>query len=57
MDVCMIDVTGIECKEGDSVEIFGDTLPVTELSDRLDTIPYEILTGISERVKRVYFKD
>lgn len=57
MDVCMIDVTGIECKEGDSVEIFGDNLPVTELSDRLDTIPYEILTGISERVKRVYFKD
>ena len=57
MDVCMIDVTDIECKEGDSVEIFGDNLPVTELSDRLDTIPYEILTGISERVKRVYFKD
>lgn len=57
MDVCMIDVTGIDCKEGDSVEIFGDDLPVTVLSDVLDTIPYEVLTGISNRVKRVYFQD
>lgn len=55
MDVAMIDVTGIPCKEGDSVEIFGDDLPVTVLSDVLDTIPYEVLTGISNRVKRVYF--
>ena len=57
MDVAMIDVTGIGCKEGDSVEIFGDKLPVTVLSDTLGTIPYEILTGISSRVKRVYFQD
>ena len=57
MDVAMIDVTGIPCKEGDSVEIFGDDLPVTVLSDILDTIPYEVLTGISNRVKRVYFQD
>ena len=57
MDVAMIDVTGIACKEGDSVEIFGDDLPVTILSDVLDTIPYEVLTGISNRVKRVYFQD
>ena len=57
MDVAMIDVTGIPCKEGDSVEIFGDHLPVTVLSDVLDTIPYEVLTGISNRVKRVYFQD
>lgn len=56
MDVCMIDVTDIPCKEGDMVEIFGDNLPVTELSDRLDTIPYEILTSVSNRVKRVYFQ-
>ena len=55
MDVCMIDVTGIDCKEGDTVEIFGDHLPVTVLSDVLDTIPYEVLTGISNRVKRVYY--
>ena len=57
MDVCMIDVTGIDCQEGDSVEIFGSDLPVTVLSDKLQTIPYEILTGISNRVKRVYFEE
>lgn len=55
MDVAMIDVTDIDCHEGDTVEIFGDNLPVTVLSDILDTIPYEVLTGVSERVKRVYF--
>ena len=57
MDVAMIDVTGIDCNEGDSVEIFGDNLPVTVLSDALQTIPYEVLTGISNRVNRVYFQD
>ena len=56
MDVCMIDVTDIPCREGDSVEIFGDTLPVTVLSDLLGTIPYEVLTSVSNRVKRVYFQ-
>ena len=57
MDVAMIDVTDIPCKEGDQVEIFGEHLPVTQLSDELDTIPYEVLTGVSNRVKRVYFQD
>ena len=57
MDVCMIDVTDIDCKEGDTVEIFGDHLPVTVLSDVLGTIPYEVLTSVSERVKRVYFQE
>ena len=57
MDVAMIDVTGIDCQEGDSVEIFGDHLPVTELSDVLETIPYEVLTGISNRVRRIYYQD
>ena len=57
MDVALIDVTDIPCKEGDQVEIFGEHLPVTMLSDVLDTIPYEVLTGISNRVKRVYFQD
>ena len=57
MDVAMIDVTGIDCHEGDQVEIFGEHLPVTVLSDITDTIPYEILTGVSNRVKRVYFQD
>lgn len=57
MDVAMVDVTNIACKEGDAVEIFGDNLPVTVLSDILDTIPYEVLTGVSNRVKRVYYQD
>ena len=57
MDVCMIDVTDIDCKEGDTAIIFGDDLPVTVLSDAVGTIPYEILTGVSSRVKRVYFRD
>ncbi len=57
MDVCMIDVTDIDCKEGDKVIVFGDDLPVTLLADVLGTIPYEILTGVSNRVKRVYFQD
>ncbi len=56
MDVCMLDVTGIDCREGDSVEIFGEHLPVTTLSDILGTIPYEVLTSVSDRVKRVYFQ-
>jgi alanine racemase len=57
MDVAMIDVTDIDCKEGDSVEIFGEHLPVTVLSDVLETIPYEVLTGVSGRVKKVYYQD
>ncbi len=57
MDVAMVDVTDIPCSEGDSVEIFGSGLPVTVLSDLLDTIPYEVLTGVSNRVKRVYYKE
>lgn len=57
MDVCMIDVTDIDCKEGDKVIILGDELPVTTVADWLDTIPYEVLTSISTRVKRVYYQD
>lgn len=57
MDVCMIDVTDIPCREGDKVVIFGEELPVSTLSGWLDTIPYEVLTGISNRVKKVYYKD
>ena len=57
MDVAMIDVTDIKCDEGDSVEIFGEHLPVTTLSDVIGTIPYEVLTGVSGRVKRIYYKD
>ena len=57
MDICMVDVTDCDCRLGDRVEIFGPHIPVTTLSDTLGTIPYEILTSISERVKRVYFRE
>lgn len=57
MDVAMIDVTGIDCKEGDMVEIFGNNLPVSVLSDALGTIPYEVLTSVSNRVKRIYLME
>lgn len=55
MDACMIDVTGIDCKVGDSVEIFGPEMSIQRLADVLDTIPYEVITSVSPRVKRVYF--
>ncbi len=55
MDLCMIDVTDIpDAKEGDEVIVFGPQLPLTKLSEWADTIPYEMMTGISQRVKRVY---
>ena len=57
MDVAMIDVTDIDCREGDSVEIFGQQLPVSVVSEQVGTIPYEILTAVSNRVKRVYFQE
>jgi alanine racemase len=56
MDVCMIDVTDIDCREGDTAVIFGPGLSPTTLANVVETIPYEILTGVSNRVKRVYFK-
>ena len=57
MDACMIDVTDTDAQEGDSVIIFGEELPVSELADKLQTIPYEILTSVSPRVKRVYYRE
>ena len=57
MDVCMIDVTDINCREGDTAVIFGPELPPTVLAKIIDTIPYEILTSVSPRVKRVYYVD
>ena len=55
MDQAMIDITGTDAQIGDSVEIFGDRLPIAELANKLGTIPYEVLTSISHRVQRVYF--
>lgn len=57
MDMTMLDITGIEAIEGDEVIVFGEELPITDLAESMDTIPYEILTGISRRVKRVYFQE
>ena len=57
MDVCMIDVTDIPCKEGDLATIFGNELSPAKLASLCGTIPYEILTGIAPRVKRIYFED
>jgi alanine racemase len=54
MDMTMIDVTGIEAEEGDVVTVFGKELPIAEVAIRNNTIPYEILTNTSERVKRVF---
>ena len=57
MDVCMVDVTDIECNEGDVVEIFGNNLPAETVASWLDTIPYEVLTAVSTRIKRVYYSE
>jgi Alr-MurF fusion protein len=57
MDMTMIDITGIEAKVGDDVTIFGDGLPIHEVASTIKTIPYEILTHTSERVKRVFFAE
>ena len=57
MDVSMIDVTDIPCHEGDPVILFGRDLPPTILAQAIDTIPYEILTSVSHRVKRVYYQE
>lgn len=57
MDMCMIDLTDIDAAEKDEVVIFGDGFPITEMAKILDTIPYEIMTSISKRVKRVYLME
>ncbi|KRD11097.1 alanine racemase [Flavobacterium sp. Root901] len=56
MDMLMVDVSHIDCKEGDSVIIFGESPTVIEMAEALKTIPYEIMTSISQRVKRVFFR-
>lgn len=57
MDACMIDVTGVDVRPGDEVEIFGPEMPVERLAEVLGTIPYEIITSISPRVKRIYYRE
>jgi len=53
----MIDITGIEAQEGTDVIIFGREHPISELANAIGTIPYEVLTSISRRVKRVYYHE
>jgi alanine racemase len=57
MDMCSVDLTGMEAEEGDEVIIFGKQRPVKHLAANLDTIPYEILAGLSQRIKRVYYHE
>ncbi|MDA3780609.1 MAG: alanine racemase, partial [Bacteroidales bacterium] len=57
MDMCMVDITGCDINEGDEVIIFGKEQSIKKLASKLETIPYEIFTSISERVNRVYFQE
>lgn len=55
MDMCMLDVTGLNVKTGDEVIVFDHEHTIVDLAEQIGTIPYEILTNVSQRVKRVYF--
>jgi alanine racemase len=57
MDMCMIDITDIAANENDEVIVFGGENPITEIAKDIGTIPYEVLTNVSRRVKRVYFQE
>lgn len=57
MDMCMVDITGTNAREGDEVIIFGKENPVSKIAKALETIPYEILTSIPQRVKRIYYRE
>lgn len=57
MDMCMADVSGLDVKEGEEAEIFGDNITIDEIALKCGTIPYEILTSVPARVKRVFFRE
>ena len=57
MDLITVDVSGVDVQEGDPVEVFGEEITITEIARKIGTIPYEILTGISRRVKRIYYQE
>jgi alanine racemase len=57
MDMLMVDITHIDCKEGTDVIIFGENPTVSFIAKQLGTIPYEIMTSISQRVKRVFYRE
>ena len=56
MDMCMLDVTGLDVKVGDTVTIFGEDPTITDLAEVLGTIPYEILTSVPRRIERIIVK-
>jgi alanine racemase len=57
MDMCMADITGLNAETGDEAEIFGEKISIDEIAAKCQTIPYEILTSIPRRVKRVFFRE
>jgi len=57
MDMLMLDVTGLDINPGDKVEFFGPNISILEVAQNASTIPYEVLTSISQRVKRIYIQE
>jgi alanine racemase len=57
MDMTMLDITDIEVQEGDEVIVFGEGYPISEVAKAAGTIPYEVLTNMSSRIKRVYYQE
>jgi alanine racemase len=57
MDMLMVDVSEIACNEGNPVIIFGESPSVNFIAEKTNTIPYEILTSISQRVKRIFYRE
>jgi len=57
MDICMVDITDVQAEEGDLAILFGEEITIGAWAEKLQTIPYEILTSISPRVKRIYYKE
>lgn len=57
MDACMVDLGSIPANEGDEAIIFSENLPISTLAEQIGTIPYEILTNVSKRVKRIYYQE
>ena len=57
MDMCMLDVTDLNVNEGDEVIVFGEQYPISQMAKDMGTIPYEVLTNVSRRVKRVYYQE
>jgi alanine racemase len=57
MDMCMVDITDVSCKEGDEVIVFESSEQVMQMAEAMNSIPYEVLTGISSRVKRIYTQE